>query len=118
MRVYLCSSFLKDYDYENEFTGFNDSNKLSLKLDLVKSAFNDKTTIADLLSAYCELNACFAIMSGEGKIKFIQILNPKTEVVDNYSNLDFEEYTTRSINLIKFKFVRSYRRRKTKLVYI
>ena len=104
LRVYLCSSFLKDYDYENEFTGFNDSNELSLKLDLVKSVFNDKTTIADLLSAYCELNACFAIMSGEGKIKFIQILNPKTEVVDNYSNLDFEEYTTRSINLIKFKY--------------
>lgn len=104
LRVYLCSSFLKDYDYENEFTGFNDSNELSLKLDLVKSVFNDKTTIADLLSAYCELNACFAIMSGEGKIKFIQILNSKTEVVDNYSNLDFEEYTTRSINLIKFKY--------------
>ena len=53
LRVYLCGNFLSNYDYENEFTGFNDSNKLSLKLDLVKSVFNDKTTIADLLSAYC-----------------------------------------------------------------
>ena len=104
LRVYLCSSFLKDYDYENEFTGFNDSNELSLKLDLVKSVFNDKTTIADLLSAYCELNACFAIMSGEGKIKFIQLINPQTEIIENYSSLDFEEYTTSNINLIKFKY--------------
>lgn len=104
LRGHLCDSFLSDYDYETDFTGFNDSNKLSLNLDLVKSVCNDKTTIADLLVAYCELNACFAIMSGEGKIKFIQLLNPANEVVNNYSDLDFEEYTTRSINLIKFKY--------------
>lgn len=104
IREKLCDSFLENYDYQDEFKGFNDETKLSLSNSLVSSVCNDKTTITDLLSAYCELNACFAMMNGEGKIKFILLLNPQSEVIDNYSNLDFEEFTTTSINLIKFKY--------------
>lgn len=104
IREKLCDSFLENYDYQDKFKGFNDNTKLSLSNALVSSVCNDKTTITDLLSAYCELNACFAMMNGEGKIKFIQLLNPRSEVIENYSGLDFEEYTTRSINLIKFKY--------------
>lgn len=104
IREYLCNTILDNYDYESEFVGFNDSTKLSLSSELVKSVCKDKTTVAELLSAYCELNACFAIMNGEGKIKFIQLINPQTEIIENYSSLDFEEYTTSNINLIKFKY--------------
>lgn len=104
IREHLCNTILDNYDYESEFVGFNDSTKLSLSSELVKSVCKDKTTVAELLSAYCELNACFAIMNGEGKIKFIQLINPQTEIIENYSSLDFEEYTTSNINLIKFKY--------------
>lgn len=104
IRERLCKTILDNYDYESEFVGFNDSTKLSLNSELVKSVCKDKTTVAELLSAYCELNACFAIMSGDGKIKFIQLINPQTEIIENYSSLDFEEYTTSNINLIKFKY--------------
>lgn len=104
IREHLCNTILDNYDYESEFIGFNDSTKLSLNSELVKSVCKDKTTVAELLSAYCELNACFAIMNGDGKIKFIQLINPQTEIIENYSSLDFEEYTTSNINLIKFKY--------------
>nr|DAX10517.1 MAG TPA: hypothetical protein [Bacteriophage sp.] len=104
IREHLCNTILDNYDYESEFVGFNDSTKLSLSSELVKSVCKDKTTVAELLNAYCELNACFAIMNGEGKIKFIQLINPQTEIIENYSSLDFEEYTTSNINLIKFKY--------------
>ena len=104
IRERLCNIILDNYDYESEFIGFNDSTKLSLNSELVKSVCKDKTTVAELLSAYCELNACFAIMNGEGKIKFIQLINPQTEIIENYSSLDFEEYTTSNINLVKFKY--------------
>lgn len=104
LRVYLCDCFLDNYDYETEFKGFNDDTRLSLTLDLVKAVCDEKTTVTDFLSAYCELNACFAFMNGEGKIKFIQLINPPCETLDNYSSLDFEEYETKNINLIKFPY--------------
>ena len=104
IRERIVSSFLENYDYENEFVGFNDNQKLSLTLDLVKSVINNKTTATDLLSAYCELNACFAYIQGNGKIKFVQLINPPSETVEYYSDLTFEEYETRPINIIKFQY--------------
>ncbi|MEE1218590.1 MAG: hypothetical protein U0L20_01545 [Ruminococcus sp.] len=105
LRESLCESFLYGgYDYEGDFVGFNDENTMSLNLDLVKSVCNKKLSIIDLLTAYCELNACFAFIDGEGKIKFKQLINPETEYIDFYAELDFEEYVTVPINLIIFQY--------------
>lgn len=104
IREILVDKFISDYDYESEFVGFNDETALSLSLELVKSVCNSKMTVTDLLAAYCELNACFAYMNGEGKIKFVQLINPQSETIEFYSDLEFEEYTTTPINLIKFTY--------------
>lgn len=105
IRWTLINSFI-DYDYKDEFVGFNDSKKLSLSLELVKSVCNSKLTVADLLSAYCELNSCFSVMNGQGKIKFIELFNSQTEDIEYYKDLTFQEYTTRPINIIKFQYAK------------
>lgn len=104
IREFIMEQILGSYDYEDEFVGFNDDIKLSLSLDLVKSICDCNLTAFDLLNAYCELNACFAVMTGAGEIKFIQLLNPSIENVNYYSDLTFEEYETRDINLIRFTY--------------
>ncbi|MEE1061744.1 MAG: hypothetical protein UH080_08025 [Ruminococcus sp.] len=104
LRVALVDKFINDYSYDIEFNGINDDKSLSLNLDYVKTVCDKKLTVLDLLQAYCELNACFCVMDGTGKIKFIQLTESQTEVIENYSELTFEEFVTTPINLIKFPY--------------
>lgn len=105
LRETVVDAFLYGgYEYADEFTGFNDSKAMSLTYELVKSVCNSKLTLSDLLKAYCELNACFAYINGEGKIKFIQLINLPVETIEYYSNLTFEEFVTRPINIINFQY--------------
>ena len=107
-RVSLVDKFISDYSYDSEFNGINDDKALSLNLEYVKSVCDKKLTVLDLLQAYCELNACFCIMDGTGKVKFIQLNDSQTEVVEFYSELTFEEFVTTPINLIKFPYKNDY----------
>lgn len=92
--------------------GFNDSTKPLIEYDLVTSAFSKSATFADLLAAYCELNSCFAVISETGVLNFVKLYKQKTstetekksvdEVIEQYADLEFEEYITRPINRIRF----------------
>lgn len=93
-------------------TGFNDNKILYTALDLVKSVVSDNMVITDILNAYCELNACYAVINSTGQLTikklYRQVNSSKTdkklidEVITSYSDLEFEEYTTRPINRIRF----------------
>ena len=94
--------------------GFNGNKILKMNYDTAKSVIKDNMVVTDLLKAYCELNACFAIINPFGKIKMVQLYEqessaktvkkPVDEEILAYSNLEFEEYTTRPINRIRFKY--------------
>lgn len=101
--------------YEEIPLNFNDLNILNMNYDTVKSVVNDNMVVTDLLKAYCELNACFAIMSPTGKLKLTKLFKqdhilyatekkPVEEEISAYTDLTFEEYTTRPINRIRFKY--------------
>ena len=69
--------------------------------------------VTDLLKAYCELNACFAIINEYGNLVFRKLYKktssatekkPVDEEITAYADLSFEEYTTRPINRIRFKY--------------
>lgn len=102
-----------DISYEEIPLGFNDLKILKMDLDTVKSVVKDNMVVTDLLKAYCELNACFAIISPIGKIKMVKLYQqkdsfttdkkPVNEEITAYADLSFEEYTTRPINRIRFK---------------
>lgn len=94
--------------------GFNDTNILKMSLDTVKSVVSDNMLVTDLLKAYCELNACFAIINPSGKLKMVKLYEQKNstttakksvdEEINEYSDLQFEEYITLPINRIRFKY--------------
>lgn len=94
----------------------NDSKVLTMSSELADSVISDDITYVDLLNAYCELNARFGIVNRKGELKFIKLYSevdtatikkPVNEVIDSYANLSFEEFTTRSINLIQFQYNRN-----------
>lgn len=104
-----------DISYDEIPLSFNDSKILNMNLDTVKSVVRDNMVVTDLLKAYCELNACFAIMSPTGKLKLTKLYKqvntasatekkPVDEIITAYADLTFEEYTTRPINRIRFKY--------------
>lgn len=93
--------------------GFNDSKVLKMDLDTVKSVVKDNMVVTDLLKAFCELNSYFAIINPKGKLVFTKLFKsgvsttekkPVDEEIDAYADLSFEEYTTRPINRIRFKY--------------
>lgn len=93
---------------------FNSNKILKMNYDTAKSVIKDNMVVTDLLKAYCELNACFAIIDPLGKIKMINLYQQKNsattvkkpidEEITAYADLSFEEYTTRPINRIRFKY--------------
>ncbi len=104
-----------DISYEEIPLSFNDLKILKMNYDTVKSVVKDNMVVTDLLKAYCELNACFAIISPTGKLKLTKLYKqvntasstekkPVDEEINAYADLSFEEYTTRPINRIRFKF--------------
>lgn len=94
--------------------GFNGNKILKMNYDTAKSVIKDNMVVTDLLKAYCELNACFAIINPFGKIKMVQLYEQESsaktvkksvdEEILAYADLEFEEYTTRPINRIRFKY--------------
>lgn len=104
-----------DISYDEIPLNFNDLKILNMNLDTVKSVVRDNMVVTDLLKAYCELNACFAIMSPTGKLKLTKLYKQVNtasatekklvdEIITAYADLTFEEYTTRPINRIRFKY--------------
>lgn len=93
--------------------GFNDSKVLKMDLDTAKSVVKDNMVVTDLLKAFCELNSYFAIINPKGKLVFTKLFKrsvsttekkPVDEEINAYADLSFEEYTTRPINRIRFKY--------------
>ena len=94
--------------------GFNGNKILKMNYDTAKSVIKDNMVVTDLLKACCELNACFAIINPFGKIKMVQLYEQESsaktvkksvdEEILAYADLEFEEYTTRPINRIRFKY--------------
>ena len=94
--------------------GFNGNKILKMNYDTVKNVIKDDMVVTDLLKAYFELNACFAIINPLGKIKLVQLYKQESsaktvkkfvdEEILAYADLSFEEYTTRPINRIRFKY--------------
>lgn len=102
-------------DIKSEAIGsnFNDDTILKMDYDTVKSVVNDKMVITDLLKAYCELNACFAIINNCGDLVFKKLYKETSESTEKksvdeeisaYADLSFEEYITCPINKIRFKY--------------
>lgn len=93
---------------------FNSDKILNMNYETVKSVAKDNMVVTDLFKAYCELNACFAIINPLGKIKLVvlyqqknsatTVKKPVDEEINAYADLSFEEYTTRPINRIRFKY--------------
>ena len=93
--------------------GFNGNKILKMNYDTAKSVVKDNMVVTDLLKAYCELNACFAIINEYGNLVFRKLYKktssatekkPVDEEITAYADLSFEEYTTRPINRIRFKY--------------
>lgn len=79
----------------------------------VGDILDDDITVLDLLKAYCELNAQFAVIDNLGRINPVRLFkysSGKTEKkvlsedIRYYADLSFEEYTTSPINLIRFYY--------------
>lgn len=85
---------------------FNVLNELNFDFKLIESTVNDKTTLVDLLSACCELNACFAIFDRDGYITFKTLYNSSQTraSIPTYSDLSFEDYTMKPITMISFPY--------------
>ena len=92
---------------------FNDEKILKMNYDTVKSVVKDNMVVTDLLKAYCELNACFGIINSYGNLVLKKLYKatssatekkPVDEEITAYADLSFEEYTTRPINRIRFKY--------------
>ena len=106
-----------DTETSVDFTGFNDSVALTMTADLAESVAKDSMVILDIIKAYAELNASFAVIDRFGKLKFITLFSCPTsastdkkdvdEAIDSYADLTFEEYTTQPINRIRFKYNKS-----------
>ena len=96
------------------FNGFNNEKTLSFTSDLVENVAKDDMTLLDLLKAYAELNAIFIIISNTGNLKCVKLYQQQStantakkdvdEVIDSYADLTFEEYITKPINRIRFRY--------------
>lgn len=84
---------------------FNDNTELSLTLENTKKFIQaNKTTSSDVLMAYAELNAAFAVMDRYNKLKYIQLLNTGVETIPYYMDLEWEEYVTAPITGMQFAY--------------
>lgn len=85
---------------------FNLLKELKFDYKLIESTVNEKTTLVDLLSACCELNACFAIFDRDGYISFKTLYNSSQTraSIPTYSDLSFEDYTMKPITMISFPY--------------
>lgn len=109
VREYITDTVLKGRFeiLSGSFTGFNDSKHLEFNLDNVESIFNDKTSCADMLSAYCELNCCFAYFDNIGVLRFKMLptyMDNSCETVEEHSTLTFEDFVTADINKLKLRY--------------
>ncbi len=94
------SSALPFYHY------INDVHKLD-------EALSDKVTALDMFKACCELNGTFGIIDDNGTIGRVSLVKitgqvtskkPVDETITSYADLTFEEYVTRNINKLRFKY--------------
>ncbi|MCH5298006.1 MAG: hypothetical protein J1E85_10115 [Ruminococcus sp.] len=90
---------------------FNLTKELNFDYKLIESTINEKITLIDLLSACCELNACFAIVDRDGLIVFKTLYDTSASLethtranISTYSNLSFEDYTMKPITMISFPY--------------
>ena len=91
--------------YDTEVELFNDSTALSMTLENTKKAIKmNTTTTTDVLKAYAELNAAFAVMDRYNKLNYIQLLSDEVEEIPYHSDLEWEEYETADINGIKIAY--------------
>lgn len=91
---------------------FNDGNVLNITSNLAESVASDNMVVTDILKAYCELNACYAVIDPTGRLVtkclYNQITSSETdtksvnESILGYLDLEFEEYVTQPINRIRF----------------
>ena len=94
--------------------GFNNTKSVVIDKDLAESVAKDDMTLLDLLKAYAELNALFIIIGNTGKLKCVQLYKQQStantakkdvdEVIESYADLTFEEYITKPINRIRFRY--------------
>ena len=95
----------KKLGYDTEVELFNDSTALSMTLENTKKAIKmNTTTTTDVLKAYAELNAAFAVMDRYNKLNYIQLLSDEVEEIPYHSDLEWEEYETADINGIKIAY--------------
>lgn len=107
LRSLVSSIELKiDHDEDTEDVElFNDNTALSMTLAYTKNVIQSKkTTTTNILIAYAELNAAFAVMDNYNKLKYVQLLSPDVEEVAVYSDLEWEEFETANINYIEFPY--------------
>ena len=87
---------------------FNDNTPLTFTLDNTRNSVRaNKTTTIDVLSACAELNAAFAVMDTENKLRYIQLggVNAQLdEEIEYYSDLEWEEYEIAPITSAKFVY--------------
>ena len=86
---------------------FNILNELKFDYKLIESTISEKITLIDLLSACCELNACFAIFDRNGFIRFKTLYNSSAQTsanISTYSDLSFDDYTMKPITMISFPY--------------
>lgn len=90
---------------------FNLLNELNFDYKLIESTINEKINLVDLLSACCELNACFAIFDRDGFLRFKTLYDDSisTEThtratISTYSELTFEDFTMKPITMISFPY--------------
>lgn len=88
---------------------FNLLNELKFDYNLIESTISEKITLVDLLSACCELNACFAVFDRNGFLKFKTLYDSSPEehtraAISTYSTLNFEDYTMKPITMISFPY--------------
>lgn len=82
---------------------------IPLNYRATKEYCDNNITAYDVLRAVCEINACFATIDPEGKMKFVTLYqNDSTggtsqksaTDISNYTSLSYENYETYALNLI------------------
>lgn len=92
-----------DHSDSEDLVLFNDSTLLSLTLENTKKSIrNCKNTVTDVLVAYAELNASFAVMDRFNKLRYVYLLNSNEEVIPYYKDLEWKEYETYPITIMRF----------------
>lgn len=90
---------------------FNLLNELKFDYSLIEKTISEKITLVDLLSACCELNACFAMFDRDGFLRFKTLYDDSISTephiratISTYSDLTFEDYTMKPITMISFPY--------------